>query len=135
MAGYETPVEEIELLNLPVPMTAQDAENERTVRRDFWRKLVAVLGRIPFVEDLLTAYFCTRDPATPGWVRAILVGALAYFVLPADMIPDLLPGVGFSDDAAVLLSALQAVASPIRPRHRAAAKRVLDRGLDAGVGQ
>ncbi len=135
MAGYETPVEEIELLNLPVPMTAQDAENERTVRRDFWRKLVAVLGRIPFVEDLLTAYFCTRDPATPGWVRAILVGALAYFVLPADMIPDLLPGVGFSDDAAVLLSALQAVASHIRPRHRAAAKRVLDRGIDAGVAR
>ena len=135
MAGCKTPVEEMELLNLPVPISAEDAENERTVRRDFWRKLIAVLGRIPFVEDLLTAYFCTRDPATPGWVRAILVGALAYFILPADMIPDLLPGVGFTDDATVLLAAVQAVASHIRPRHREAAKRVLDRGLDAGVAQ
>ncbi len=135
MPGRDTPVEEIELLNLPVPISAEDAENERTVRRDFWRKLTAVLGRIPFVEDLLTAYFCTRDPATPGWVRAILLGALAYFILPADMIPDLLPGVGFTDDATVLLAAVQAVASHIRPRHRQAAKRVLDRGLDAGVAQ
>ena len=135
MVGRETPVEEVELLNLPVPLTAEQAENERTVRRDFWRKLAAVLGRIPFVEELLTAYFCTRDPATPGWVRAILVGALAYFILPADMIPDLLPGMGFTDDATVLLTAVQAVASHIRPRHRAAAKRVLDRGLEAGTPQ
>ncbi len=135
MAECKTPVQEIELMNLPVPISAEDAENERTVRRDFWRKLTAVLGRIPFVEDLLTAYFCTRDPTTPGWVRAILLGALAYFILPADMIPDLLPGMGFTDDATVLFAAAQAVASHIQPRHRQAAKRVLDRGLEAGGAQ
>jgi uncharacterized membrane protein YkvA (DUF1232 family) len=54
-----------------------------------------------------------------------LIGALAYFVLPVDAIPDVLPVLGFTDDAAVLASTIKLVASHIRPEHRAVARNKL----------
>ncbi|MGZ5813784.1 MAG: YkvA family protein [Xanthobacteraceae bacterium] len=93
----------------------QDTRNEERVRRDFWRKAARVAARLPFAEDLLAAYYCAFDQATPFQVRAALVGALAYFVLPFDFLPDMLPLLGFTDDAAVLLTALRMVAGHLRP--------------------
>ena len=55
------------------------------------------------------------------------MGALAYFVLPFDFVPDLLPFLGFADDAAVLLTALRMVAGNMRPEHRDAARTALER--------
>jgi uncharacterized membrane protein YkvA (DUF1232 family) len=51
---------------------------ERTVKRDFWTALKQFAGRLPFVEDLVAAYYCALDPATPMRVRGILLAALAY---------------------------------------------------------
>ena len=101
-------------------------DDEGTVRRDFWRKLRGVAAHIPFAEDALAAYYCAFDRATPLSVKAALIGALAYFVLPMDAIPDMLPVLGFTDDAAVLATALKLVASHIRPEHRDAAREKLD---------
>jgi uncharacterized membrane protein YkvA (DUF1232 family) len=97
------------------------------VRREFWRKARRVAARLPFAEDLLAAYYCAFDGATPVQVKAALVAALAYFVLPLDAVPDVLPGVGFTDDAAVLLTALRMVAGHLRPEHHAAARVALAR--------
>src|SRR5689334_25016883 len=80
--------------------------NSRIVEQDFWRKLLKLIGRIPFAEDLAAAYFCAIDPMTPGRVRGILIGALAYFVVPLDAIPDFVAGFGYTDDAAVLAAAI-----------------------------
>jgi uncharacterized membrane protein YkvA (DUF1232 family) len=108
--------------------TQMDANEERrTVRRGFWRKVKRVAASIPFAEDLVTAYYCAFDRSTPGQVRAILIGALAYFVLPFDAVPDFLPALGFTDDAAVLATAIKIVMDNIRPEHREAAKRALER--------
>ena len=85
---------------------------------------------LPFAEDLLSAYYCAFDRTTPIQVKAALLGALAYFVLPVDLIPDILPILGYADDAAVLATALRLVASHIRPEHREAARQALARGLD-----
>ncbi len=63
------------------------ARNEERVRRDFWRKAARVAAKLPFAEDLLAAYYCAFDQTTPFQVRAALVGALAYFVLPFDFVP------------------------------------------------
>jgi uncharacterized membrane protein YkvA (DUF1232 family) len=82
---------------------------------------------LPFAEDLLAAYYCAFDRATPVQVKAALVGALAYFVLPVDAVPDVLPFVGFTDDAAVLLTALRMVGAHMRPEHRDAARAALAR--------
>jgi uncharacterized membrane protein YkvA (DUF1232 family) len=105
---------------------ARDAER---VRRDFWAKARRVAAQLPFAEDLLAAYYCALDRETPRAVQAALIGALAYFVLPFDVVPDLLPLLGFADDAAVLATAIKLVADNIEPRHREAARRTLAEGL------
>jgi uncharacterized membrane protein YkvA (DUF1232 family) len=102
------------------------ARDEETVRRGFWKKVRRFGARLPFAEDLLAAYYCAFDRDTPFQVKAALVGALAYFVLPFDAVPDFLPVLGFADDAAVLATALRLVASHMRPAHRAAARQALD---------
>lgn len=99
--------------------------NEAKVRRDFWPKLRRVVRRIPFSGDLIAAYYCALDPATPAHVKAILLGALAYFIMPVDLIPDFVALFGFTDDAAVLLLAMNRVRQHIQPRHRQRAQEFL----------
>jgi uncharacterized membrane protein YkvA (DUF1232 family) len=119
-------------------MTAAQAENlagssaaaDASLRARFWRKLKR-LGMtlpllVPFAEDLLAAYYCAFDRKTPRHVQLALAGALAYFVLPFDSIPDLVPMLGFSDDAAVLAAAIKLVSNHITDQHRAAARAWLD---------
>ena len=109
----------------------QDTDDDETLRRKFWRKLTAVLTRIPFGEYLQTAKNCAFDRATPLAVKATLVGAIAYFVLPIDAIPDVMPILGFTDDAAVLTTALRLVASHVTPEHRTMAQEKLTAMTDA----
>jgi uncharacterized membrane protein YkvA (DUF1232 family) len=105
-------------------------QDEARVKRAFWSKAKRVASKLPFAEDLLAAYYCAFDHATPLQLKAALIGALAYFVLPFDAIPDMLPLLGYTDDASVLLTALRMVAAHLRPEHREAARRALARGLD-----
>lgn len=102
-------------------------DDDGALKRNFWRKLKQVAARIPFAEELLAAYYCAFDKQTPLGVKATLVGAIAYFVLPFDAIPDVLPVIGFTDDAAVLTTAIKLVADSVRPAHREAARNVLSR--------
>lgn len=92
---------------------------------DFMARLKRVAKRIPFAEDLLAAWFCARDPATPRRVRLTLLAALGYFVLPIDAIPDIMPLLGFTDDAAVIAAAIAAVAGSITIEHRERAKKAM----------
>jgi len=108
------------------PRRGKSAE-ESLVRRGFWGKLRRFAASLPFAEDLLAAYYCAFDRETPGHVRVALLGALAYFVLPFDAIPDMLPLFGFTDDAAVLATAIKLVSDSILPEHREAARRALAR--------
>jgi uncharacterized membrane protein YkvA (DUF1232 family) len=64
-------------------------------------------------------------------VRGMLLAAIAYFILPADIIPDMIAGLGFADDAALLTAVLSLVAAHITPTHRTAAARALDKELPA----
>lgn len=110
--------------NALIPLT-DPIEMER-VEQSFWLKLRRVMGRIPFAEDLVAAYFCAVDGSTPTRVRGILLAALAYFVLPTDVIPDFITGLGFTDDATVLATTIGIVSSYIKPAHRSAARQALD---------
>ena len=105
---------------------------ERTVKQDFWTALKQFAGRFPFVEDLVAAYYCALDPATPMRVRGILLAALAYFIVRWRYRPLTwlwrFPGLGFTDDAAVL-TALFGLSSHITPIHRAAAARALGKEI------
>ena len=97
----------------------------RRVKRRFWSTFRKAAAFIPFADELVAAYYSALDPQTPHRVRLMLLAALAYFVLPFDTIPDLLAGIGFSDDAAVLLATISLVRSHITPVHREAARRIL----------
>lgn len=105
------------------------ARDEATVRRGFWIKMRRVAAGLPFAEDALAAYYCAFDRNTPAQVKAALLGALAYFVLPFDFVPDMMPMLGFADDAAVLATAIRMVASHLRPEHRDAARKAIEREL------
>jgi uncharacterized membrane protein YkvA (DUF1232 family) len=108
----------------------QLAKDRESVRRRFWIKLKQVVANLPFAEDLLAAYYCAFDKQTPRHVQVALLGAIAYFILPFDFIPDMMPILGFTDDAAVLATTIRMVATHIRPEHRDAARAALKRGID-----
>jgi uncharacterized membrane protein YkvA (DUF1232 family) len=110
--------------------TEQLARDPGRVRESFWIKIKRVAAKIPFAEDLLAAYYCAFDRETPRHVQATLIGAIAYFVLPFDFVPDMMPLLGFTDDAAVLATAIRMVAGHITPEHREAAQAALQRGLE-----
>jgi uncharacterized membrane protein YkvA (DUF1232 family) len=109
---------------------SEDERLERdgaAVRRDFWRKLGRLAAQIPFAEDLVTAYYCAFDRYTPTHVRVALIAALAYFIAPFDVLPDVLPVIGLTDDAAVLAGTIKLVWDNIKPAHREAARDALAR--------
>ncbi len=93
--------------------------------RKFWPKFWETLGKIPFSEELAAAWYCAMDDTTPGRVKGILFAALAYFVLPTDLLPDFIAVIGFSDDATVLATAMGIVAAHVKPGHRRAAAKLL----------
>lgn len=112
--------------------TAEEMTEIRANMRDELRlghELMALLrglvSRIPFAGDALAAWYCARDPATPRRVRLTLLAAIGYLVLPVDAIPDLLPLMGFSDDAAVIAAAIAAVAGSITAEHHHKAHETL----------
>jgi uncharacterized membrane protein YkvA (DUF1232 family) len=108
-------------------LTRRVAANEQGLRRKFWRKLLREAASLPFAEQLLTAHYCAFDRNTPLYVKAVLVGAIVYFVMPDRLIPKSISVIGLADDAAVLGAAVKAVALHIKPEHREAARRTLDR--------
>jgi uncharacterized membrane protein YkvA (DUF1232 family) len=108
--------------------------DEAAVQAGFWRKLGALAAQIPFAEDLLTGYYCAFDRQTPTYVRVALLAALAYFVDPFDLMPDVLPIIGLSDDAAVLAGVFKLVWDQIKPEHRDAARDALKRMTEKANG-
>ncbi len=105
-----------------------EARRERAskVRKGFWTTMRRAARQVPFMEDVVAAYYCALDSNTPTRVRGILLAALAYFVFPMDTLPDFLALVGFSDDIAVLGAAIAAIRTHITPAHYAAARRALE---------
>ncbi|WPZ15454.1 YkvA family protein [Nitratireductor rhodophyticola] len=103
----------------------ENREREERVRAKFWRTVKKAARQVPFMEELVAGYYCALDNDTPPKVRGILLAALAYFVLPLDVVPDFLLGFGFTDDVAVLAAALNAVRRHITPAHRIAARQAL----------
>jgi uncharacterized membrane protein YkvA (DUF1232 family) len=114
-------------LGLSSPDEGERARDERVVTEGFWPKVRSTLGKVPFTEDAVAGFYCATDKNTPAYVRAVLFGALAYFVMPADLIPDFIAGLGYTDDATVLMAAFSAVRKHLTPDHRSRAQRFLMR--------
>ncbi len=121
----DAPEDPNELAGL-APDAEKMAHDEQVVQTGFWHKVRATLGKVPFTEDAVAAYYCATDRDTPSYVKAVLMGAIAYFVVPTDVIPDFIVGLGFTDDAAVLMAALAAIRGHLKPEHRSCARDFLD---------
>lgn len=102
-----------------------DAANEGEIREKFWRTARKAARQVPFMDEVVAAYYCALDRNTPLRAKGILLAALGYFILPADTIPDVILGLGFTDDIAVLTAAMTAVRAHMTPAHRLAAKEAL----------
>ena len=109
---------------------ARQEKNAQKVKSGFWRTLRKASGAIPFRDDVAAAYYCAMDKDSPSHVRGTLLAALAYFVLPTDLLPDFIAGFGFTDDVAGLTYVCSTVKSHITPAHYEAARTALDDGDD-----
>jgi uncharacterized membrane protein YkvA (DUF1232 family) len=76
------------------------------------------------LRHALTLYYAFQEPDVPAWAKAVIAGALGYFIFPLDAIPDFLPGVGMVDDIGVLPAAIGALELniPENAKNRAEAK-------------
>lgn len=101
--------------------------NEMRVRKGFWPKMRRTAARIPFAGQALAAWYATQDPKTPLAAKGIILGALAYFVMPVDAIPDIFAGIGFTDDATVIAAVLATLGAHLKPRHHDQAAQALKR--------
>ncbi|MFD0916595.1 YkvA family protein [Pseudahrensia aquimaris] len=109
---------------LPVPLEEQE-RRENKVKSEFWPKMRSFAAQIPFAEDAAAAWYCATDKNTPLKVRGTLFAALAYFIMPIDVVPDILAFIGFTDDTAVLMAALALVSQNITEEHREKAREAL----------
>lgn len=98
-----------------------------------WKTLrkVAISASRKTLLTALTLFYCLQDKDTPTWAKGVIVGALGYLVLPTDLIPDIIPGMGFSDDWGALVAALGTVAAYIKDDHKNKASAQVDRLLGA----
>jgi uncharacterized membrane protein YkvA (DUF1232 family) len=117
-----------------MPYLTQDRDKqEARVRRDFWTVLKRAGRKVPFATDAVAAFYCATDTRTPFAARATLFAALAYFVAPFDLIPDILAIVGFGDDMAVLLAVAATLKGNITDEHYDKARTALA-GEDDATG-
>ena len=104
----------------------------------FWKKVGKVGKSVPFLRDALAMFFCLLDSTTPVWAKGVIIAALGYFIFPLDVIPDFLfpldviPDflfpIGYTDDAAIVATALIAVRMLIKEEHWQKADEIF-RGL------
>jgi uncharacterized membrane protein YkvA (DUF1232 family) len=123
--GTITPDEALDPNRALVPSVQR--VNEMRVSRGFWPKIRRTAAKIPFAGQVVSVWFAARDPETPMAAKGIMLGALAYFVLPFDAIPDIFAGIGFTDDAAVIAALLATLGANIKRRHRDQAEAALER--------
>eukprot|EP00808_Paulinella_micropora_P011645 g57509.t1 len=120
--------------------TAARAGGDGVDEQNLWEKMqfvkniAAQLGNEVYtqvIKSALTLYYVLVDPHTPFWAKAVCVSALAYFIMPADAVPDLLP-CGFGDDVLVMGGALAAVRWCISDEIKEKVKRKMrEKGFEA----
>lgn len=114
-------------------MTRTADEDETIVRDGFADKVRRTIGMVPFTDEAVAAYYCTRDPSTPTRIKVAVMAALAYFVVPVDAVPDFIALLGYGDDAAVFWAAWRAVKPYITEEHRTRSRAFLG-GKTSGQG-
>lgn len=119
--------------SLPLPLSAPRWYSAPRLWRTL-KKAAARAGRKSLFTGL-TLFYCMQDADTPKWAKGVIVGALGYFIFPADMIPDILPLVGYGDDLGALIAALGTVAAYVKEAHKVKAAAQVGRLIGRGNPQ
>ena len=96
--------------------------------KGLWKKVANHYKKVgvKLIEIAISMYYSLRDDDTPSWAKNIMLGALGYFILPIDIIPDIVPIVGFSDDIAAITLAVATVTIHIKDEHKEKAKQKMN---------
>ena len=89
----------------------------------FWNKAKSLGKKV--LEPALTLYYVMKSPGTPAKIKFKIPGALGYLILPVDLIPDLIPVLGYTDDLAALVALVKTCANYITPEIKAQVKEKL----------
>lgn len=105
-------------------MSENDNKFEKHYSEDgFWEKVKKFAKKAGYelIEKALWLYYAAQEPETPGWAKSIIYGALGYFILPLDVLPDPI----FVDDLGILIAAISAVSFYITPNVKNTSKKKL----------
>ena len=130
-ASFNSGVSKLKTAGIPLDLiapkgTSANLSNLKTNYSDetFWAKLkkFALTAGREVVEKALILYYTAQNPNVPSWAKGVVIGALTYFISPVDAIPDILVGIGFTDDLGVLLAAIATVSVYINTETKEQAK-------------
>ncbi|MEG4441691.1 DUF1232 domain-containing protein [Microcoleus sp. AT9_B5] len=134
-ASFKSAVSQLKSNGIPLDLldpkgTTTNLSNSLSNYSDesFWTKLknFALTAGREVVEKALTLYYTAQNPNVPAWAKTVVVGALTYFISPVDAIPDVLLGIGFTDDLGVLLTAIATVSVYISSETKEQAKQKMN---------
>ena len=100
-------------------------DDEALVVENLGAKLRRTAGRVPFIDDAVASFYAARDPQTPAGVKAAVMAALAYFIVPTDLVPDFIAALGYTDDATVFYGAWRLLSPHLKPAHTEKARAFL----------
>ena len=112
--------------NSKVPQNIESYQSNYS-ESGLWKKVKSVAKKagIKTIYMVLLLHYVLKSPDVPLEDKAKIYGALGYFILPIDLIPDFIPAVGYSDDVAALAFALHAVWKNVTPEIKEQAQRKL----------
>lgn len=98
-------------------------EKERFVEQNLWGKLEQVGKKLSFAKDIYALFNYLRDSYVSWHRKAIVVGALIYFISPIDTIPDLAPLFGYLDDLGVITAVMKFLGHELVPYYDASYRK------------
>ena len=112
--------------NSKVPQNIESYQSNYS-ESGLWKKVKSVAKKagIKTIYMVLLLHYVLKSPDVPLEDKAKIYGALGYFILPIDLIPDFIPAVGYSDDVAALAFSLHAVWKNVTPEIKEQAQRKL----------
>lgn len=76
---------------------------------ELWKKIgeVAKMAGLRVIYYVLLLYYSLQSDTVSLKEKALIIGALGYFILPVDLVPDFIIGLGYGDDAAALVAVVK----------------------------
>jgi len=82
-------------------------EGKEYIEENLWAKVEKVGKKLSFTKDIKALFNYFTDAGIPWYRKSIVVGALIYFIMPIDSIPDIAPLIGYLDDLGVITAVIK----------------------------